>query len=259
MIPKPDRFGDHAQRVSTKSTGNERQSYKASLRPHHRHRCDAASRDGGARRLDRRRRPRRAGARARRLAFPRAHGVQGHEDALVAADRRGDRECRRRSQCGDQHRDDRLLRARAEGRRAACARRAVGHPRQSGVRGRRGRAREERHRAGDRRRAGHARRRDLRAHERARVSGPADGPFAARHGGIAEGVHRRDAARLSREALPRAGHGGRRRRRRRARHGGSRGEQALLRRSPVRRRRHRRPRNSAAARASCAANWSRRT
>ena len=46
--------------------------------------------------------------------------------------------------------------------------------------------------------------------------GPADGAFAARHGEDAEAIRPRHAARLSVDALPRAGHGGRRRRRRRS-------------------------------------------
>ena len=95
------------------------------------HRCHAASGDRGARRVGRRRRPRRKAQRARHLASARTHGVQGHHAALLARDRRGDRGGRRRSQCRHLDRDHRLLRAGDEGRRAAGARRAVRHPRQS--------------------------------------------------------------------------------------------------------------------------------
>ena len=80
-------------------------------------------RDRLARRLGRLRQPRRAAGRARHLASARAHGVQGHGAPHRAADRRGDRGGRRRSQCRDRRRDHRLLRARAQGRRAARARR----------------------------------------------------------------------------------------------------------------------------------------
>jgi hypothetical protein len=58
---------------------------------------------------------------------------------------------------GDLNGDHRLLCARDEGRRAAGARRAVRHPRQSILRAGRARARKERDRAGNRRGAGYAR------------------------------------------------------------------------------------------------------
>ena len=79
--------------------------------------------------------------RARHLAPARTHGVQGHQAAHRAADRRGDRGRRRRSQCRDLDRDHGLLCARAQGRRAARARRALRHPRQPGLRS--GRAQRE--------------------------------------------------------------------------------------------------------------------
>ena len=59
-------------------------------------------------------------------------------------------------------RDHGLLCARAQGRRAARARRAVRHPVRSGLRSGGAAARAERHRAGDRRGRGHARRSRLR-------------------------------------------------------------------------------------------------
>ena len=134
----------------------------SALRPHGRHRRDAASAKRLARRLGRLRQPRRARRRERHLASARTHGVQGHRAPHRAADRRGDRGGRRRSQRRDQRREHRLLRARAARRRAARARRPVRHPHQSDLRAGGARAREERHRAGDRRDRGHARRPDLR-------------------------------------------------------------------------------------------------
>ena len=66
--------------------------------------------------------------RARHFASARAHGVQGHQAPHRAPDRRGDRGGRRRPQRRDQRRDHGLFRPRAQGRRAAGARRAVRHP-----------------------------------------------------------------------------------------------------------------------------------
>ena len=57
------------------------EDHHPALGPHRRHRHHAASGDRGARRLDRRRRSRRTGERARHVASARAHGVQGHDDA----------------------------------------------------------------------------------------------------------------------------------------------------------------------------------
>ena len=54
--------------------------------------------DGLARHLGRGRQPERGGQRARRRAFPRAHGFQGHGAAQRQGHRRGDRGGRRRSQ-----------------------------------------------------------------------------------------------------------------------------------------------------------------
>ena len=127
------------------------------------------------------RQPRRAAGRARHLASARAHGVQGHDAAHRAPDRRGDRGGRRRPQCRDQRRDHRLLRARAQGRRAARARRALRHPVRSGLRSRGAAARAERDRAGDRRRRGHARRSRVRSAAGDRVSRPAGRPLDPRH------------------------------------------------------------------------------
>ena len=107
-----------------KEPRHERRSHPSSLRPDRRHRQHAASADRVARRLGRLRQPRRAARRARHLASARAHGVQGHHAPHRAPDRRGDRGGRRRPQCRDQRRDHGLLRARAQGRRAARARRA---------------------------------------------------------------------------------------------------------------------------------------
>ena len=89
--------------------------------------------------------------------------------------------------------------------------------------------------------------------------GPADGTLAAGHGQDAEGVQSRHAARLSLDALSRAGHGGGGRRRGRPQ-AGRRGSDAAVRRaSTARRRRSRRPRCSArAAPAWCIATSSRR-
>ena len=144
--------------------------HQASLRPYRHHRHHAASGNRGARGMGRCRRPRRKAERARHLASARAHGLQGHHAALVAGDRRGNRGGRRRSQRRHLDRDHRLLRAGDEGRRAAGARRALRHSRQSVVRAGRAGARKERHRAGDRRRPGHARRRGVRTPQRAVLS-----------------------------------------------------------------------------------------
>ena len=135
----------------------------------------------------------------------------------------------------------------------------VRHPRQSVLRARRTRAREERHRAGDRRGAGHARRRRVRAPQRALLSRPADGPLAARHHQDPEEIRPRHAARLSLDALPRARHGGGGRRRGRSQARGRGGRRSAL---PVSRGRRRRSRNrrcsARAARAWCIASSNRR-
>ncbi len=115
-----------------------------------------------------------------------------------APDRRGDRGRRRRSQCGDRRRDHGLLRARAQGRRAAGARRALRHPVRAGLRPRRARPRAERHRPGDRRRRRHAGRSDFRASASHRFPGPAARPLDSRHRQDGAVVRRRQAARLSR-------------------------------------------------------------
>ena len=73
-------------------------------------------------------------ARARRLALPRAHGLQGHQAAQRAADRRGDRGGGRRAQRGDQPGDDRLLRPRPQGRRGRGAGPHRRHPAELRVR-----------------------------------------------------------------------------------------------------------------------------
>ena len=86
------------------------------LGPARRHRRDAASADGLARRLRRRRLAPRARRRTRPLASARTHGVQGHAPAQRARNRRGDRERRRRSQRRDRRRADRLFRPRAAAR-----------------------------------------------------------------------------------------------------------------------------------------------
>ena len=94
---------------------HERRSHPSSLRTGRGHRCDGASGDRLARRLGDLRQPPRAGRRARHLAFPRAHGVQGHGAPHRAPDRRGDRSGRRGTQCRHRRRDDGLLRAGAQG------------------------------------------------------------------------------------------------------------------------------------------------
>ena len=106
---------------------------------------------------------------------------KGTKRRTRAPDRRGDRGGRRRPQCRDQLRDHRLLRARAQGRRAARARRAVRHPVESDLRSGRAQARAERHRAGDRRDRGRARRSRVRLSAGDRVSRPADRPLDPRH------------------------------------------------------------------------------
>ena len=117
-----------------KEPRHERGSHSSAVRTDGRHRQHAASADRLARRLGRLRQPRRGAERARHLASARAHGVQGHQAPHRAPDRRGDRAGRRRPQRGDQLRDHRLFRQRAEDRHAARARRAVRHPGQSDLR-----------------------------------------------------------------------------------------------------------------------------
>ena len=89
------------------------------LRPDRRHPRHGPPAERRARRLGRRRLALGARGGARPLAPPRAHGLQGHRDAIGGRDRRGDRGGRRRGQCRDQRRDDLLLRPRPQGRRAA--------------------------------------------------------------------------------------------------------------------------------------------
>ncbi len=140
------------------------EAHQAAVRPDRSSPTDAASGNGGARRLGRRRQPRREAAHEHGMSHLLEHmAFKGTTPRTARADRRGHRGGRGRSQCCDQRRDHGLFRARAEGRRAAGARRAVRYSRQSGVRGRGGGARAERHRPGNRRGAGHARRPDVRA------------------------------------------------------------------------------------------------
>ena len=138
-----------------KEPPHDRQGDPPPIRPVGHHRRHAASADRLARRVGRMRQPRRSGRRARHLAFSRAHGVQGHRAAQRA--RRSPRRSRRSAAISTPPpaRDDRLLCPRAEGGRAARARRPVRHPDRAGVRSRRDHAREERHHPGDRRSRGH--------------------------------------------------------------------------------------------------------
>ncbi len=78
---------------------HDRRSDPSCLRPRRGDRPHAASGERFARGLDRRRQPRRSARRARHFASARTHGVQGHQTAQCAPDRRGDRGGRRRSQC----------------------------------------------------------------------------------------------------------------------------------------------------------------
>ena len=98
-----------------KEPPHERRNHAPTLGSDRRDRRDAASGVRLARRLGRRRQPRRAAGRARHLASARTHGVQGHQAAHRPADRRGDRGGRRRPQCRDQRRD------RPRTTRACCA------------------------------------------------------------------------------------------------------------------------------------------
>ena len=199
---------------------------------------------------------------------PNEHGIshllehmafKGTTRRTLARNRRGDRGGRRRSQRRHVYRNHRLLCAGDEGRRAAGARRAVRHSRQSVLRAGRTGARKGRHRAGDRRGAGYARRRGVRAPQRAVFSGSADGTLPAGDGKNPEGFQPRYVARLSFDALSRPGHGGGGGRRGRSQAGGRGGGAAVLklrRRDP---RRSRRRRCSArAAPAWCIASSSRR-
>ena len=97
-----------------------------------------------------------SGGRARPVAPPRAHGVQGDHHPIGCRNCRRDRSGRRRGQCRHQRRDDLLLRPRAQGRRPARPRHPQRHPAQFGIRSPGIEARAARHPAGDRRRARYA-------------------------------------------------------------------------------------------------------
>ena len=199
-----------------KEQRHERRSHPSCLRPVGGDRPHAASGIRLARGLGRRRQPQRKARRARHFSSARTHGVQGHQAAHRAPDRRGDRGGRRRSQRRDQRRKHRLLRPRAQGRRAARARRAVGHSVRADLRSGGIAARAERDRAGNRRHRRRARRSGVRAPARNRVSRAADRPLHSRHAGNRALVQSGAAARLSRAQLSRARHAGGRRRRGRA-------------------------------------------
>ena len=68
----------HAAAPREKEPLHECRSHASAIGPGRRHRRDAAPRKRLAGRLGRRRQPRRAAGRARHLAPPRAHGLQGH-------------------------------------------------------------------------------------------------------------------------------------------------------------------------------------
>ena len=148
----------------------------------------------GLRHAPRERRAERHGAHAR------AHGVQGHPDALGPRHRRGDRECRRQPQRLYRPRDHGLPRLGAEGGRGARRRDGGRHPAQFGVRSRRAAARARRHPAGDRPGARHARRPDLRPVPGDRAARPAARPAGAGHGRLRS---RRSAATICSPILAR--------------------------------------------------------
>ena len=111
-----------------RSEAHDRPPVAPSVRPDGRHPRDGPPGERRARRLGRRRLALGARARARPVASPRAHGLQGHAHALGHRHRRGDRGGRRRGQRRHQRRDDLLLRPRAQGRRAARRRYSFRHP-----------------------------------------------------------------------------------------------------------------------------------
>ena len=174
---------------------------------------------GLARRLDRLRQPRRKAGRTRHFASARTHGVQGHQAAHRAPDRRSNRGGRRRSQCRDQRGNRPAYFARVlEGRRAAGARRAVRHPVRADLRSGGVAARAERYRAGNRRHRRRARRPGVRPLAGNRVSRTADRPLHPRHAGHRALVQRRRAcAPISSRNYRAPRHAGRRCRRRRSR------------------------------------------
>ena len=107
LLDRPERFtalpNDQRRhrglrpRALARGGGSGRMSVEVTtlaIRPDHRHRRHAASRDGLARRLGRRRRALGGGGRARPVASPRAYGLQGHAAARCPAHRRGDRKRR---------------------------------------------------------------------------------------------------------------------------------------------------------------------
>ena len=128
------------------------------------------------RRFRRRRLAPRERRRARPVAPPRTHGVQGHGTAQRARHRRGDRGRRRRPQRRDRRRADRLFRPRdRRGRRrsrSTCS--ATSSPTAASTRT--NSTREERHRPGDRRGRGYARRSRLRSSDRGGLARPGDRP-----------------------------------------------------------------------------------
>ena len=170
-----------------------------------------------------------AARRARHFASARTHGVQGHQAAQRAPDRRGDRGGRRRSQCRDQRRNRPPI-TRACSRptcrsRSTCLSDILTEPTFDPEELR---ARAERHRAGDRRQGRRSGRPGVRAAAGNRLSRPAGRPLDPRHAGDGALVRSGAPAHLSRAQLSRARHAGGGRRRRRSR-GNRRGGRATFR------------------------------
>ena len=124
-------------RAARRWAEHERRGHPPRERRHRRHACHAASGKRRARALGRRRRALGNAERARHLASPRAHGLQGHDAAERARHRRGDRGGRRRDERRDERRPHDLLRAPPEGGPGARARRARRHRHRSAARPRR--------------------------------------------------------------------------------------------------------------------------
>ena len=145
------------------------------------------------------------------------NGVRGHAAAKRPRHRRGDRERRRRPQCGDRGRADQLFRPRFRDD-AGLALDMIGDILTESVfDARRARTGEERHRSGDRRRRGYARRLGVRSPHRDRVAGPADRAADPRHAGGRRRLRPGRDRPLSRSALQRRRDRGRRRGRGRTR------------------------------------------
>ena len=147
-------------------------AYPPAVRPHRGQRTHGSGGDRLVRRLRRHRLASRAGNRERRVALPRAHGLQGHRAPQCRPDRRGDRGRRRSHQRLHGARADRLLREGPEGGHRARRRHHRRHPHPFHLRTRGAGTRARRDPPGDRPGERHAGRHHLRSLPGARLSRP---------------------------------------------------------------------------------------